>query len=191
MKKHLLAGLTLLAAAVATPASAATSIGDVVTCGAANFSCSEEQATIGAGAEFGLDFDLLGTLLTADFSNGLLTIRNANNPDFADGLGFGNDFIVQFSNVTSAFTFASLGTMSDVFDFSESNISLDDDGFLTLDLSNTSFAPSGSLQVRLDQAPSQGAVPEPATWAMMILGFAVVGHALRRRKAAEPLLVRA
>ena len=27
------------------------------------------------------------------------------------------------------------------------------------------------------------AVPEPATWAMMILGFAVVGAAMRRRKA--------
>ncbi|MEH3123312.1 MAG: PEPxxWA-CTERM sorting domain-containing protein [Sphingomonas phyllosphaerae] len=30
------------------------------------------------------------------------------------------------------------------------------------------------------------AVPEPATWAMMILGFGVVGYALRRRAVALP-----
>ena len=30
------------------------------------------------------------------------------------------------------------------------------------------------------------AVPEPATWAMMILGFGVVGYSLRRRSAALP-----
>jgi hypothetical protein len=29
-----------------------------------------------------------------------------------------------------------------------------------------------------------GAVPEPATWAMMIMGFASIGAALRRRRAA-------
>lgn len=32
-------------------------------------------------------------------------------------------------------------------------------------------------------APVGGAVPEPATWAMMILGFAGVGAGLRRRRA--------
>ena len=29
-------------------------------------------------------------------------------------------------------------------------------------------------------------VPEPATWAMMILGFALIGRALRRKRAAGP-----
>jgi hypothetical protein len=31
------------------------------------------------------------------------------------------------------------------------------------------------------------AVPEPSTWAMMLLGFGMVGVAVRRRKAAKPL----
>jgi hypothetical protein len=33
--------------------------------------------------------------------------------------------------------------------------------------------------------PMNGAVPEPATWAMMLLGFGAVGFAMRRRKQME------
>ncbi|WP_250890454.1 PEPxxWA-CTERM sorting domain-containing protein [Sphingobium nicotianae] len=36
----------------------------------------------------------------------------------------------------------------------------------------------------LDNVRVSGAVPEPATWAMMIGGFALAGTAMRRRKAA-------
>jgi hypothetical protein len=32
--------------------------------------------------------------------------------------------------------------------------------------------------------PVNSAVPEPATWAMMIMGFGVVGYAMRRRRTA-------
>ena len=34
-------------------------------------------------------------------------------------------------------------------------------------------------------APLAAAVPEPATWAMLVLGFGVVGFALRKRRKAE------
>lgn len=34
-----------------------------------------------------------------------------------------------------------------------------------------------------------GAVPEPATWAMLILGFGVVGGALRRSRKPRPALI--
>lgn len=33
---------------------------------------------------------------------------------------------------------------------------------------------------------NQPAVPEPSTWAMMLVGFGAVGGAMRRRKAATP-----
>jgi hypothetical protein len=36
--------------------------------------------------------------------------------------------------------------------------------------------------------PVENAVPEPATWAMMLMGFGVVGFALRRRRGAAPQL---
>jgi hypothetical protein len=35
---------------------------------------------------------------------------------------------------------------------------------------------------------TNGAVPEPATWAMMLLGFSAIGLVLRRRNSALPQL---
>jgi PEP-CTERM motif len=40
--------------------------------------------------------------------------------------------------------------------------------------------PAG-FAVRLDTAPLTAAVPEPATWAMLVLGFGLIGAAMRRR----------
>lgn len=53
--------------------------------------------------------------------------------------------------------------------------------------SSASFTMSGS-GTDLDnlRLGSIAAVPEPATWAMMILGFCVIGGALRRRRPAAP-----
>lgn len=53
-----------------------------------------------------------------------------------------------------------------------------------------SFAPaatvaSTSLVGALNSAPVGGAVPEPATWAMMILGFGAIGGMLRRSRRRE------
>ncbi|HEV2044382.1 MAG TPA: CHRD domain-containing protein, partial [Sphingomicrobium sp.] len=44
---------------------------------------------------------------------------------------------------------------------------------------HTNFAPGGEIRGNL------AAVPEPATWAMMLLGFGAIGFALRRRKRTE------
>jgi hypothetical protein len=44
------------------------------------------------------------------------------------------------------------------------------------------FVSDNAGGVSLSLAQTTGAVPEPATWAMMILGFGVVGGALRRRR---------
>ena len=41
---------------------------------------------------------------------------------------------------------------------------------------------AGTLNVR--GAPEVGSIPEPATWAMMLLGFGAIGAAVRRRKHA-------
>ncbi|TCJ32191.1 PEP-CTERM sorting domain-containing protein [Parafrankia sp. BMG5.11] len=41
-------------------------------------------------------------------------------------------------------------------------------------------------QIRLDEVSAgPGAVPEPATWAMMLFGFGAVGFGMRRRRSKE------
>ncbi len=47
---------------------------------------------------------------------------------------------------------------------------------------------SGTLTVEYDYVAAAGAVPEPASWAMMIAGFAMLGGALRRRPARRHAL---
>ncbi|WP_232328623.1 MULTISPECIES: PEPxxWA-CTERM sorting domain-containing protein [Sphingomonas] len=68
-------------------------------------------------------------------------------------------------------------------------------GFPPIDSSNVTISPSGQLRVSFANtvtgadgfasvtlgAPSPAAVPEPATWAMMIGGFGLAGSAARRR----------
>lgn len=60
------------------------------------------------------------------------------------------------------------------------------DRLYTLNLSDGSFTDLGALELRLTGLTSGGfaaAVPEPATWAMMIFGFGAVGGTMRRKKA--------
>lgn len=48
-------------------------------------------------------------------------------------------------------------------------------------LGGTFTTQDGSVAQRANFAPTAGAVPEPAAWAMMILGMGMIGAALRRR----------
>src|SRR5205814_9167517 len=55
----------------------------------------------------------------------------------------------------------------------------------------SSDSPPGTIslikQVRIDPAP--GAVPEPATWGLMLLGFGGIGMALRRSRRRSGALM--
>ena len=40
-------------------------------------------------------------------------------------------------------------------------------------------------QIRLDEVGAVGAVPEPGTWLMMLLGFGAIGFGMRRRRSGQ------
>ena len=40
----------------------------------------------------------------------------------------------------------------------------------------------------IDQAPAVGGIPEPASWALLIAGFGLLGAAMRRRRAIPGVL---
>ena len=45
-----------------------------------------------------------------------------------------------------------------------------------------------TVTITVDGAPDAGAVPEPATWAMVLIGFGLVGAGLRRQMTARAAL---
>ena len=58
---------------------------------------------------------------------------------------------------------------------------------------NVSFASGQSVgisEIGLGNLAAVGAIPEPTVWAMMILGFGLVGGALRQRQARQRVTVR-
>jgi hypothetical protein len=164
------------ASLMAMPASAQNA-GDQVTCavtGTGTFSCSPVNATVGAGAEFTIGSLPANPYLSADFGQNQLFIDAL----FENTLG---GTILNFSDPTNPFTSFSFVSNTGFSGFDASDISLSGAGVLTLDLRDTNNAQGARITLQLNNT---GAVPEPATWAMMLLGFGAIGGAMRRRQRA-------
>ncbi|MBU3076379.1 PEPxxWA-CTERM sorting domain-containing protein [Sphingomonas sp. XMGL2] len=89
---------------------------------------------------------------------------------------------------------ASLGLMTSVMDISMSgilNLFLDDGSewapasIAALSFYDGVLSAAEIAEINGDPIPHPSAVPEPASWAMMILGFGAVGVASRRRQGAR------
>ncbi|MCA1654333.1 MAG: PEPxxWA-CTERM sorting domain-containing protein [Sphingomicrobium sp.] len=86
------------------------------------------------------------------------------------------------ANGSATLTFAGADGISSVFP-----ISLNGQNFFSATGNFTSVTINSTVQlgdvrqVRITAGP--GGVPEPATWAMMLIGFGAAGYSLRRRKA--------
>jgi hypothetical protein len=109
----------------------------------------------------------------------------------ADGTGLFNDFL----NAANSFSF---GASSGIVSVSGNSIvgtvalaSIPSTGFATIDYGYNLWprAPGAGATFVSDFAPDASTIkasviPEPASWALMIAGFGIVGGALRNRKAA-------
>lgn len=72
--------------------------------------------------------------------------------------------------------------------FAFSDFSIFADGSATLVYNQTGCCVIRLAESRLTLRAVTGAVPEPATWAMMLLGFGAMGVSLRRRRRTQNLL---
>ncbi|WP_294196964.1 PEPxxWA-CTERM sorting domain-containing protein [uncultured Sphingomonas sp.] len=189
--------LATLLAAVAAPSAHAASFTFIETFGL-GFHAGQAQAVTATGS---FDGDLAGTLITnlrniSVFANGIAFTGNgalvaagmddargtwvpgiatasldgrANNFFFADRpVGDPNDLPTNYDYNNSASTVANVATRVGA------SGPLGQFGY------STALTPGSGVTITRVDAPD-GAVPEPATWALMLLGFGVVGYAMRRR----------
>lgn len=162
---------------VSSPALA-SGPGDNVTCqvtGSGSFVCSTAAAVIGAGQEFTAGNPSSTQFIGIDFGTNTLTLNALN----AGSLG---GTILNFTDTTNPFQSFALVSNNGWNGYNVANSSLTN-GVLTIDLRNTDFSQGANLNFSLTSG--NGAVPEPATWAMMIVGFGAIGATVRRRQAVK------
>ena len=173
MKKFLIGGLALFSLSGA-PAQSAELIGDKITCssvGGGTFGCTPSESTVGAGQEFAVG-RVNEPFIGLDFSANGLVIRNTRALDLSLT-------IIELRNLTNIFSSATL-LSSNITNFNASNVSLNQ-GLLTINFRGTLWDPGSGASIGLTTTQ---AIPEPTTWAMLILGFLGIGASMRaaRRK---------
>lgn len=119
---------------------------------------------------------LAGDTITALVNGNQLDFGTALFGETYIGIHFGNVSGEEFGNVTGFYYFNFLTPTNSITLY-------DTQGFSTATLYGTGTAPDGGTG-----GTGGGAVPEPSTWAMMLLGFGAVGAGMRRRRRAGNVL---
>lgn len=139
---------------------------------------------LGAGGAYNVDHLILGNDATFDLSRLQVIFNFLGNTDptaFAASGGFMLDNFLESLNLRTGVVtglssvFAPGQTWSDIF--TASQFTARSDAYVITDLH---FSPDGSA------AFSAAAIPEPATWAFMFVGLAVISGLGRRRSARPP-----
>jgi hypothetical protein len=120
----------------------------------------------------------------AAFSNELLQSNMGGSNDF-DGLSFAQFGVPERPRSSDSFTTVTADEVADrdFLNFTDGSVADGSTVFMTFGLTNRrDTAETNPFFLR--QMASEIAVPEPATWAMLISGFGLVGFSMRRRRAA-------
>ncbi|KQN89791.1 hypothetical protein ASE95_16550 [Sphingomonas sp. Leaf231] len=157
------------------------------------------EATAPVVATGSFDGDLSGTLITnlrniSVFVNGVAFNRNgalyAGSYDAAEGLFAPGNATASLDGSANNFFFADAamqdpaGTLptNQYYHVSANQLSALATGITDTGITGaTGLSTSRSVGIPLTIVQVGAAVPEPASWALMLVGFAVVGHAMRRR----------
>lgn len=179
MNKLILAGALLASAIAASPAAAAVSVTQSLSFDAGSATFSQTKKSTGL-------FTDVYTFSLADLYN----IVNGGVATNAIGVALTLSKDIDFTsiilkNLTTSTTYMFQPT-SDSTDKNEHYIlgdSLTLQGDYSLSVSgNVQAASASSGATYLGELNVLPAVPEPATWALMLFGFGAVGYSLRRKK---------
>jgi hypothetical protein len=192
VKKLACVAAAALATVTAAPASAATFIGDNVTIKrlqGGNSVFKTVTTTVGATPEYSDNFfsidvtanQVLFDVVSGNFSIGDI-VYEISGLDFDDNPATAN--VIEDFSATQIFA-----SPNKLIGMDRATIT--PTGLFRFSLKQTTGASSGFATVTFGAAPIQSAVPEPATWAMMIGGFGLVGGAMRsaRRRRSAGLAV--
>jgi hypothetical protein len=139
------------------------------------------ETNTGAATIFTASGDLLSqltfTLLTGSFTAAEFNLENGNIKamDVVLSTNTGATKVISLTNANG----------SNIFDI------IADPGESFTGASFVATAPNGFVdfkQLRLVLGTGTAPVPEPATWGMMLLGFAGIGMAMRRRRSGRTLM---
>lgn len=185
MKKAFLVASVAVYALVGVPAQAASLIGDEVTCqqvsASSSFVCNLSSATVGTGTGSEFEAGNVGgdPFLAFDFVGNSLRVFSLREASF--GL---TQTVINFTNLSNPFSSASLQSSS-IDGFISSDVSLNG-GVLSLDFRNTNFRSNSRAMISLQTI---SAVPEPATWTMLILGLLGIGATMRTARRKQNFFV--
>jgi subtilisin-like proprotein convertase family protein len=121
-------------------------------------------------------------LLLYAYSEGGILSGVGNPDDFIDTI-FDDEATTNLRNGVAPYTGSFTVNWGSILDPLASFDGLDANGTWTLFVSDRAAQNIGSLTGWSLQIDSNGGVPEPAAWALMIVGFGLAGAALRRRSA--------
>jgi hypothetical protein len=184
MNRHILAALLAAAAIAGTPAQAATDVtamaASVTALGGGAFSFSVGGWGGGglvSGSFTGIDSDANGQLSSFDGEvTGFGMTYSGGSIVGAFGLGFGDLFGLVYDLDGGVL---GDGTALDI----EGIGAIGGGGAFSIGPGPVALCGTGE-PCGVIEGPAAGGVPEPASWALMIAGFGLIGAALRRRPVA-------